>query len=317
MILFLLRRLLQAVTVLALVSLVLFALMWMLPGGPRQTMAGGAASPVTAAALRHDYGIGEPAAAAYVNWIGQVLSGNLGYSYVENASVGSLLTASLPRTLVLMSMAYLLAAVVAVPAGLLQAARRNSAADLALRGLAYLGNGMPAFFLGALLIYLLAVRAHLFGAEGPQAAGLAGVVTDWRDLTLPVITLAALAVAMFSRYIRAAALGSLTSDYVRTARASGAGSSRVTLRHVLKNSVVPVITLAGLSVPQIMAGAVVVESLFNIRGVGWELWQAALKHDFPVLLGFILVVGCGAVLGSLIADVGYSLADPRVRPGRS
>ena len=315
MITYLIRRVLQAIAVLVIVSLLVFAFLWLLPGGPRQAMLSGVGSPARLAALRRDYGIGQPAVAAYLSWLAQVLHGNLGYSYLQNTSVGSLLTASLPRTLVLTVLATALAAAIAIPAGLLQAARRGSPADLVLRGLSYLGYGMPSFFLGSILILVFAVRLRLLGAEGPQAAGLGGIVTDWRDLLLPVITLAVLTTAIFARYVRAAAADSLGADYVRTARAAGSGQAGVLRRHVLRNSLIPVITLAGLSLPRILGGAVVVESLFNIQGMGWQLWQAAQKHDFPVLLGFILVVGAGAVLGSLLADVGYLVADPRVRRG--
>ncbi|MHB1433986.1 MAG: ABC transporter permease [Streptosporangiaceae bacterium] len=315
MITYLIRRALQAITVLVIVSLLVFAFLWLLPGGPRQAMLTGAGSPARLAVLRHDYGIGQPAVAAYLSWAAQVLHGNLGYSYLQNTSVGSLLAASLPRTLVLTVLATALGAAVAIPAGLLQAARRGSPADLVLRGLSYLGYGMPSFLLGSILILVFAVRLRLLGAEGPQAAGLGGIATDWRDLVLPVVTLAVMTTAIFARYVRSAAVDSLGADYVRTARAAGSGRAGVLRRHVLRNSLIPVITLAGLSLPRILGGAVVVESLFNIQGMGWQLWQAAQKHDFPVLLGFILVVGAGAVLGSLLADIGYLLADPRVRRG--
>jgi peptide/nickel transport system permease protein len=297
----LVRRLLQAAAALVLVSLLVFGFLWLLPGGPRQELPASGS---------------RPAVLEYLSWLGQVLHGNLGYSSVENASVGSLLAASLPRTLVLMVTATAIGLAVAIPAGLAQAARRDTAADRVARGLSYIGYGMPSFFLGSILILIFAVRLHWFGAEGPQSPGIAGVLTDWRDLTLPVLTLAVVALATFARYIRSAALDSLGQDYVRTARALGSDRRRVLRRHVIRNSLIPVITLAGLSIPRILAGALVVESLFNIQGMGWRLWQAAQKHDFPVLLGFILVIGVGAVIGSLLADIGYMLADPRLRHAR-
>jgi peptide/nickel transport system permease protein len=304
---YLVRRLFQAAAVLLLVSGLLFSFLWLLPGGPRAALLAGGG---TAA---REYGFGSPVVAQYLSWLGQVLHGNLGYSAVQNISVGSLLAASLPRTIVLTLAAIMIAVIVAIPAGLAQAALRDSAADRILRGLTYVGYGMPPFFLGSILVLVFAVRLRWFGAEGPQSPGIGGVLTDWRDLTLPVLTLAVLTIAIFSRYIRAAALGSLASDYVRTARATGASRLQVLGRHVLKNSLIPVITLVGLSLPRILGGALVVESLFNIQGMGWQLWQAAERHDYPVLLGFILVIGAGAAVGSLLADVGYLIADPRVR----
>lgn len=307
MIAFLVKRLLQAVAVLLLVSVLLFGFLWLLPGGPRQVLLAGG--------LGSQHEPAGPLVTQYLRWLGLVLQGNLGYSAAQNASVGSLLAASLPRTVVLTTAAMALAVVIAVPAGLAQAALRDSAADRVLRGLTYLGYGMPSFLLGSVLILVFAVRLRWFGAEGPQSPGIGGVLTDWRDLTLPVVTLAVLTVAVFSRFVRSAALDTLASDHVRTARATGAGWRHVLGRHVLKNSLIPVITLAGLSLPRIFGGALVVESLFNIQGMGWRLWQAAEQRDYPVLLGFIMVIGVGAVVGSLLADIGYLMADPRVRHG--
>jgi peptide/nickel transport system permease protein len=291
---YLVRRVCQAIAVLVLVSLIVFSFRWLLPAG-------------------QDRRLGRPAASQYLSWLDQVLHGNLGFSSVQGQSVGSLLAASLPRTLALTLTATVLAVVVAVPVGLLQAMRRDSLFDRVLRGVSYVGYGVPSFFLGSVLILVFAVRLHIFGAEGPQEPGIIGVLEDWRGLTLPVVTLAVFAGAIFARYARAAAIESLSSDYVRTARGGGAGPGRVIVRHVLRNSLIPVITLAGLSLPQIIGGSLIVESLFNIEGVGWRLWQAALKHDFPVLLGFMLVIGVGAVVGSLLADLGCLIADPRIR----
>jgi peptide/nickel transport system permease protein len=310
---YLIRRLFQAVVVLVIVSVVVFGFRWLLPGGPARALLGANPDTAGAAALRHAYGLGSPAVVQYLTWLGQVLHGNLGFSNQQSATVGSLLADSLPRTLTLTLTATLLAIVVGVPVGFGQALRRDKATDVILRGLTYLGYGMPAFFLGSILIFVFAVKLRWFGAEGPQASGIGGVLGDWRDLTLPVLTLAIFTGAVFARYARAAAVESLASDYVRTARGVGASQGRVIAGHVLRNSLIPVITLAGISLPQIFGGALVVESLFNIEGVGWRLWQAALKHDFPVLLGFILIVAAGAVAGSLIADLGYAIADPRIR----
>lgn len=313
MITYLIRRVFQAALVLVLVSLIVFGFRWLLPGGPQHALLGVDPTAADASALRRAYGLGSPIGVQYLTWLGQVCRGNLGFSTVEGATVASLLAASLPRTLALTLTATVLAVIVAIPLGLVQAVRRESAFDRVVRGLIYIGYGIPTFFLGAIMILVFAVKLHVFGAEGPQEPGIAGVLTDWRNMTLPVLTLATFTGAVFARYARAAAVDSLASDYVRTARGGGAGQARVIVRHVLRNSLIPVITLAGLTLPQIIGGALVVESLFNIEGVGWGLWQAAAKHDFPVLLGFILVIAAGAVVGSLLADVGYVIADPRIR----
>jgi|SRR5580700_267472 peptide/nickel transport system permease protein len=293
----------QAVAVVLLVTLIVFALLQLGPGADEASVVGTGAA--------HSEFLLE-----YLSWLGQVLQGNLGIS-ARVGSVSTLLAASLPRTLVLTGFSTLIALAVAIPAGIIQAVRRNTAVDHVLRGLAFVFYGTPSFVLGSVLILFLGVQHHIFGAEGPQAPGIVGVVTDWRDLTLPVLTLTLLTIATFARYMRSAAADSLDEDYVEAARARGADQRRVLLRHVLRNSLVPVVTLVGLSIPQILGGALIVESLFNIRGMGWQIWQAAMNHDLPVVLGFTLVIGIGAAIGSLLADLGYALLDPRVRYART
>jgi peptide/nickel transport system permease protein len=164
-----------------------------------------------------------------------VLQGNLGIS-ARVGSVSTLLAASLPRTLVLTGFSTLIALAVAIPAGIIQAVRRNTAVDHVLRGLAFVFYGTPSFVLGSVLILFLGVQHHIFGAEGPQAPGIVGVVTDWRDLTLPVLTLTLLTIATFARYMRSAAADSLDEDYVEAARARGADQRRVLLRHWCRSS---------------------------------------------------------------------------------
>ena len=302
---YLVRRVLQAFAVVVLVTLIAFGLIRLAPGG-------------AVAAVLGSGGTHQIFLAQYLSWVGRVLHGNLGFSTRLNQSVGSLLAASLPQTLVLTGSSTLIALVVAIPVGLLQAVRRNSAVDHVLRGLTLVFYGMPPFVLGLVLVLFLAVDPpHLFGAEGPQAPGFVGVITDVRDLTLPVLTLTLISIAIFARYMRSSAMDALAQEYVEAARARGAGQRRVVTAHVLRNSLVPVVTLVGLSFPQIVGGALVVESVFNIRGMGWQIWQAAQNHDFVVTLGFTLVIAVAAAVGSLLADVGYAVLDPRVRHGQA
>lgn len=299
---YLARRVLQAIAVVVLVTFIVFGLIRLAPGGATAAVLGSGSA--------HQVFLVQ-----YFSWLGRVLHGNLGFSTRLNESVGALLAASLPRTLVLTVSSTLIALVIAIPVGLLQAVRRNSVVDHVLRGATLVFYGMPPFVLGSVLILFLAVDSHVFGAEGPQAPGIGGVITDVRDLTLPVLTLALLTIAIFARYMRSSAIDTLAQEYVEAARARGAGQRRVVVAHVLRNSLVPVVTLIGLSFPQIVGGALVVEAVFNIRGMGWQIWEAAQDHDFAVTLGFTLVIAIAAALGSLLADVGYAVLDPRVRHG--
>jgi peptide/nickel transport system permease protein len=174
---------------------------------------------------------------------------------------------------------------------------------------------MPAYWLGLLLIAGLAIGVHLFPPEAPQAATAAGVLADPRALVLPVITLALVNVALFSRYMRSAAIDTLAQEYVRVARAKGLPGRVVIARHVLRNSLVPVVTLLGLSVPGVLTTGLVVEYVFNFPGLGLTYFNAAVNADYPVELGITVIVGVATVLGSLLADLAYAVLDPRVRYG--
>jgi peptide/nickel transport system permease protein len=162
------------------------------------------------------------------------------------------------------------------------------------------------------LILVFSVKLGWFGPEAPQG-GIVSDFTDWRDLTLPVVTLAVVTIALFSRYMRSSVLDNITEDYVRTARAKGASRQRVLWRHVMRNSLIPIATLLGLSIPGIFSGALITESVFNYPGMGYLFFQSAQKQDYPVLLGFIIVVAIATVVGSLLADIAYAVLDPRVR----
>lgn len=301
---YLARRLLQAVAVVLLVTLIVFGLLQLGPGAGR-------ASAVGPGAAREQFLL------QYLSWLGQVLHGNLGNSTRLGEPVSTLLAASVPRTVLLMGISTLIALAIAIPVGLLQAVRRSSAADYALRTLTVVFYGTPAFVLGNVLVLVFGIHLRIFGAEAPQATNVGGIITDWRDLTLPVLTLTLVTLAIFARYMRSAAADTLDEDYVEAARARGAGDQRILTRHVLRNSLAPIVTLVGLSIPQILGGAVIVETLFNFRGVGYQIWQAASNQDLPVILGFTLVIAIGAAIGSLLADIGYALLDPRVRYARA
>jgi peptide/nickel transport system permease protein len=269
------------------------------------------ANPTSIRQFNAQYGLNRPLPIQYVVWISQVLRGDLGFSYKLNQSVDSLLVENIPRTLVLTGSATVIALGIAVPLGILQAARRNSAADYVLTGLALIFYSMPSFFLGLVLIIVFSDVLPILPATGPTAT--ASLAAQIPNLVLPVATLALITVALFSRYMRSAALENLAEDYVRTVKAKGASIFRVLFQHVLPNALLPIITLVGLSLPGILGGALIVESLFNYPGMGLLFWNAAQTEDFPVMLGTSLVVGVGVVLGSLLADIFYGIADPRVR----
>jgi peptide/nickel transport system permease protein len=311
---FLVRRVLQAAVVVLIVTMITFILLRAIPGNVAVAILGPGAyrNPQLLVAFNREYGFNKAWFDQYLLWLGHLLQGNLGFSWTLDQSVASLLGSHLPKTIWLVGVSTLLALVVAVPIGMWQAVRRNHLVDYAFTSFSFLFYAAPTFFVGTILILVFSVKLHIFGPEGPQG-GLVNDITDWRDLTLPVLTLALVTIALFSRYMRSAVMDNLTEDYVRTAFAKGASGRRVLWRHVLRNSLIPIATLLGLSLPQIMAGALITESVFNYPGMGYLFYQSALKQDYPTLLGFVIVVAIATVVGSLLADIGYAVLDPRVR----
>jgi peptide/nickel transport system permease protein len=311
---FFIRRLLQAIVVLLLVTMIVFILLRAIPGNVAVAILGPASyrNPAVLARFNAEYGFDKPWYSQYLLWLGHLLQGNLGYSWKLNQSVASLLGNHLPKTVVLVGISTVLAIIIAVPVGLWQAVRRNKPVDYVFTSLSFLFYAAPTFFVGTVLILVFSVKMHIFAAQGPQG-GLWNDLTDWKAMTLPVITLALVTIALFSRYMRSSVLDNVSEDYVRTARAKGVSSKRVLFRHVLRNSLIPIATLLGLSIPGIMSGALITESVFNYPGMGYLFYQSAQNQDYPTLLGFVIVVAIATVVGSLVADLLYAVLDPRVR----
>jgi peptide/nickel transport system permease protein len=309
---YLIRRVLQAIAVLFGVSVITFIVIHLLPGGPR-AMLGVTARPAVVHAFIVANGYNKPVWVQYVTYIGHIIHGNFGYSYPNNETVLLLLKQNLPKSALLVGLAAAASLIVAIPLGLLQAVRRNKPVDYALTALAFVGYSMPVFWLGTLLILAFAVNNHLFSPEGPQGSTVGDLLNQPRALVLPVATLAIVTIALWSRYMRSSAVDNLVQDYIRTARAKGASEPRVLFGHLLRNALLPIITLVGLSLPVVLSGEVVTESVFNYPGMGLLFWTAATTHDYPLLMGVTIVVGAATVIGSLLADLLYAVVDPRVR----
>jgi peptide/nickel transport system permease protein len=309
------RRVLQALVVVLLVSIITWALLRLIPGNPAIAVMGPEAyrNPAAIAAFDRAYGFNRPWYSQYWLWLDHLLHGNLGYSFKLNQSVASLLANRLPKTVFLVGISIILALILAVPIGVLQAIRRNKIADHFFNGFSTVFYAMPAFLLGILLILVFAIKFPIFPPEGPQGEGVAVLFTNFNALILPIISLTLITIALFSRYMRSSVLDNLTEDYVRTAKAKGASERRVLLRHVLRNSLIPIATLVGLLLPAVIAGAVITETVFNYPGMGYLFLQSALNQDYPVLLGITVVVAVATVVGSLLADIAYAVLDPRVR----
>jgi len=312
---FLIRRVLQGIIVVLIVTVITFGLLRMIPGNVAVAVMGPSAYRSPGAIRQFDqvYGFSLPWYRQYLLWLGHLVRGDLGYSWHYNQSVASLLATNLPKTIALVASSTVLALIIAIPMGVIQAVRRNKLTDHILITFSTVFYAMPSFIIGWAAIMLFAIRFPIFPGEGPQGEGLGAIVSNLDAMILPVVTLALVTIALFSRYMRSSVLDNLTEDYVRTARAKGVSERRVLLRHVLRNSLIPIATLLGLSLPGILSGALITEEVFNYPGMGKLFYEAAKIPDYPVLLGFTVVVATATVAGSLLADVAYAVLDPRVR----
>jgi peptide/nickel transport system permease protein len=310
---YLVRRVAQSLVVLVLVTMVVFGILHSLPGSPARAILGARATPAAIAHFNATNGYNRPLPAQYIAYIGRLLHGNLGFSYHFDQSVAALLGQDLPKTVLLVGLSYVIALLIAIPVGVVQGLRRNRLIDHGFTAVAFIGYSMPIFWVGMLLVVIFSNSLRLLPPEAPQGATVSAVLQQPKALILPVATLTIVTVAQFSRFVRSSIIDNLLQDYIRTARAKGLAPRRVVVRHLLRNSMLPIITLVGLSLPVVLGGAIIVEALYNYPGMGWLFWTAAGAHDYPVLLGFTVVVGAAAVLGNLLADIAYAVADPRIK----
>jgi peptide/nickel transport system permease protein len=310
---YILRRIGQAVIVLLGVTILVFILQHLLPGSIARAIIGPRASAAQIAAFNREYGLDRPLPVQYFSFLNQVIHGNLGYSFKQNMSVDAIVLHDLPNDVILVGTSLVLALLIAIPLGIMQAVRRNQLTDYAATGISFLLYSMPSYLLGLLLISVFAVNLRILPAEAPQEPTITGVLSDPAGLVLPIATLTLVTCALFSRYMRSSAIENLAQDYIRTVRAKGLGQMAVLSRHLLRNSLIPVVTLVGLSLPSILTFGLIVEQLFNFPGIGLAYYNAAVNGDYPVVFGVTVLVALATVLGNLFADVAYAVLDPRVR----
>jgi peptide/nickel transport system permease protein len=310
---FLIRRILQALLVLFLVTVFTLALVHLFPGGPIRSLLGPRATPEQVAHYNQLYGFDQPFYVQYIKWVGQILHGNLGFSAKLNQSVTSLIAQDLPKTIILVLLGTVVSLLFGIPLGLYQAVKRYTTGDYVLTGISFLGYATPTFFVGLLLIQWFSIDIPLFPPFAPQGTTVGQILSQPRALVLPVIAYSFVLYALWSRYMRSSVMDNLVQDYVRTARAKGASERRVLWGHVFRNSLMSIVTLLGLSLPTLVAGAIFIEVVFNYPGMGLAFYNAALNVDYQVLLGFTLIATLATILGNLLADVSYAVLDPRVR----
>lgn len=312
MLMFILRRLLSSIPTLILVSLFVFTLQKLLPGDPVLAMAGEERDPAVMEYLRDKYRLDDPIPLQYLNWIGNVLTGDLGTSLRTEQAVTTLLASKLPVTIELAVLALLIALLIGIPTGIISAVRKGTAVDYGASVVALSGISIPHFWLGILLIMVFAVKLQWLPASGFVPMG-EDFGQNLKTLILPAFVLGAGLSGILMRHTRSAMLEVLRTDYVRTARAKGLFPRTVILKHALRNALMPIVTLTTLLFGELLGGAVLTEQVFSIPGFGKMIVDAVFNRDYAVVQGVVLCVAIGFLMLNLLADVLYRLINPRLR----
>lgn len=310
---FIVRRVGQSVATLIGITVLVFLMQRLLPGGPARAIMGPRATPLAIRAFDQAHGLDRSVVVQYWDFVVGLVHGQLGSSYKLNEGVDSLLAQTVPQSALLLGVSLFLSVVIAIPIGIAQAVKRDHLFDHTTTAVSFTLYSMPSFWLGLLLIQTFAESLRWLPPEAPQGVTISSILAQPAGLILPIVTLVLIMVAYFSRYMRSSALSTLQEDYIRTARAIGSPEYAVLLRHLLRNSLCAVITLVGLSLPFLLTAGVVVEQVFNYPGVGLLFFNAATMADYPVELGIIVVIAIVTVLGNFMVDIAYALMDPRIR----
>ena len=313
---YLLRRLLIAVPSLLGISIVLFTVLALAPGDPFGELASNpAVPPEVAAALRHKFGMDDPVMVRYLRWLLAMLQGDWGFSFVSRVDVDTLIWQRLPTTLLVIGSSQILALLIALPVGVFSATRPYSIFDQIANTFAFIGFSLPTFFTGLLFILLFSI--HLGWLPIVFRSDLSSTGWQWyweefRQSIMPIAVLGLFQGASWTRYVRSAVLDVIRLDYVTTARAKGLREGKVVLKHVVRNALIPVVTLVALQIPAIFGGAIITEQIFRVPGIGSLLISSILANDTPVIMAVTFVFACLVILFNLIADILYGWLDPRI-----
>jgi peptide/nickel transport system permease protein len=315
---YILRRLLQAIPIMVGIAVISFLIVYLAPGDPIERFRTGRVSQETLRNLVAIYGLDKPLPEQFFKWFTNFIQfwrpDSWAYSFIDGLPVQQKIFERIPATLLLMGTSLLVTIVIAIPVGILAAVKQYSLADKIITVLATIGYAMPSFWLGLMLLYIFSINLRIFPLFGLNSRGKEG---DWLDmgwhLVLPVASLAIQQVAGWSRYMRSSMLEVLHHDYIRTARAKGLPQDRVILKHALRNALIPILTLVGLTIPTLLSGAVITESIFSWPGLGFLGVSSVTNRDYPTVLAFTMLGGAMVLIGNLLADVLYAVVDPRIK----
>ncbi|MFS0840991.1 ABC transporter permease [Paenibacillus sp. 1P03SA] len=313
---YVLHRILQLIPILLFISIVSFALIRLAPGDPVLSFVTPNMSPEDVERIRRNMGLDQPLYTQYLLWLKNVLTGNFGYSLNNHRPVLTLIVERLPATIGLMGSAFLLSLLIAVVLGLISAVYKNKLADRVLSLLSYIGISLPGLWFALILIYIFTVKLHWLPSMGMRTIGVHSAWDVIKHGIMPCLVLCITHVSVFMRYIRSSTISQLEEDYVQIQYAYGSTRRTVLFRHILRNVLLPVITLFGLSFAEIITGAFIVESIFSWPGMGSLGINAVFGLDYPLIMGMTMMSSFLLIFGNLLADVLYGLADPRIKTMR-
>lgn len=307
------KRLISIIPMLFFISIVSFLLMKLAPGDPLQAYITPQMSPDDIERIRQSMGLDQPNIVQYFKWLANAITGNLGYSMISHRPVIDVIMERIPNTLLITVTALMLSILIAIPTGLYSGYKKNSIIDNILNIISYVGISIPSFWFAIILIYIFSVKLHLLPSIGMRSAGVNTTIDLIKHMIMPVIVLSYYNLCVFTRYIRSSTIGQLREDYVLTQRAYGATTKEILFKHVLKNTLLPVITIFAMALPQLITGAFITETIFGWPGMGQLGVNAIFGYDYPVVMGITMFSSLMLILGNLVADILYQVIDPRIR----
>jgi peptide/nickel transport system permease protein len=311
-------RLIQALPIVLGITILTYLIMKLAPGGPLANMVNPRTSIESINRAKEALGLDKPILVQYVNWMGQIFQGNFGYSTFSGQPVLQMISERLGATLLLTGTAFLFSFLLGIPLGVYSATHKYTPGDYGLTVFSFIGISIPSFFFGMTLIYVFAMKLKWFPTSGFGNTGFSGSEFQWfidklRYLVMPALALALANIATVMRFTRSSMIETLSQDYIRTARSKGLNERAVIYRHALKNSLIPVITIFGLSIPNLFGGAYIIEKVFGWPGIGQLGVEAIGNRDYAVLMGLTLITAVLVLLGNLISDILYAVVDPRIK----
>jgi peptide/nickel transport system permease protein len=310
---YLIKRILISIVVFFGITIGVFFLSYMAPGSPIQMLTDPTMTTERVEELEQSFGLDQPIYVQYGKWLSELLHGNFGYSYASQTPVGDILSQRMQPTLILMITSIVLAVIIAIPLGILSAYKPYSIFDYISSGIAFLGAGIPTFFISLICIYVFSVQLNILPITGMNTAGVNSLADTLKHMIMPVGVLTFSMLGSLVRQARSSMLEVINDDYIRTARAKGLTESKVLFKHAFRNALIPIVTQIGTTIPYIIGGSVVIEQMFGWAGIGSLLVTAISQRDYPIIMAVTVVISVAVLICNILIDIIYTILDPRIK----